>query len=533
MKRVISVLVLRAVALVLLCGLAGCAQLGGPLEPVENDKSGLYFKNRLGVYVLYPRDCGFLGCIGPDLRPFKHGPMRFADPATFQILFQGDDSYTILARDREHVFWGGEYVPTGDVSTLRLFDGYATDKNNLYFNGAISGVDTAQLRHVGGPFFSDTGGLFLARSSPPTRMEFADPDTFGFYASPVRSNGRYYEAEDKNFRYYRDPDYRVDAKPGVEGFEKLGCGYYRFQGQIFYGLQRLGATDAATFRVLGAHDGASGRDVERCDLPYYAVDKNRRYQFDDEVRPEDERRNHEIEMLLAPPGDRKALSKNRTVYNCKPGRTAANSDYGAVYDKSVKPGSVRFESYADAGLTESSIVDAAGHWQPLPAVWKAGASLGCESLRVERFAGADPKPWFSRRDPSFVSLVASIDDPIFIVADSNYTVRLAFTNTVLTKVLREGLRGARVEPLPDDANGWGSGWILEGRFFIGRDGQPEVWIPLRDKDAQAGKRDSYVTIGLRHGAGRFECIDESACAAWGIPQAFDADFSKGLAATAG
>lgn len=35
------------------------------MTPIDNDISGLYYKNRIGVYIYYPRDCGYIGCIGP------------------------------------------------------------------------------------------------------------------------------------------------------------------------------------------------------------------------------------------------------------------------------------------------------------------------------------------------------------------------------------------------------------------------------------------------------------------------------------
>jgi len=137
-------------------------------------------------------------------------------------------------------------------------------------------------------------------------------------------------AEDRNFYYYSNGgSYRVDSKPGVEDFKKLGCGYYHFKGRIFHSVYQIEGADAATFRVLGASSADPVGEVESCE-GFYAVDKEHRYQFELRVRPDDAYRNRQIDLLLAAPEDRKRMSGLNYTYVCVPTRYREGEDYVTV-----------------------------------------------------------------------------------------------------------------------------------------------------------------------------------------------------------
>lgn len=503
-------------------------------RPVANDSSGLYFKDRFGVYVFIPRDCGFLGCIGPDVRLVKYRRIARADPHSFQILIplKGDASSTatILARDRKHVFYGGEYIPTGDVSTLEVLGAYGKDKNNLYLGGlVIRGTDTGTVKVLGHGFIADRNGLYQAVSSPPRPVALVDSPTFKVPPRGMSLNGRDYVAEDKNFYYWSDGGtYRVDNKPGTKDFKKIGCGYYHFEGKVFYSVYQLKDADAATFRVL-ATDETPGVDVDSCHN-FYAIDKDRRYHFEHEVRPDDTYRNHQIDLLLAGTQDKKRMSKIQYTYICVPQHSpGVNFGYSQVTKESDRPGTIKMVHFFDAHVLESQIIDSDGRWQPLPTVTQAGLMSGCNSIAVQGFWEIDKKPWFDRRDPTSISLVLNHigQNPIFIVTDSRYAIKLAFSKTSLTKLLRSQLGDSRLTPFDDNVAGWGSGWILEDKFFIGREQAPEVWVPLRIKNVRTSHTEGrdYVTVGFKYRDGRFEYVDTNLCAAWNIPQNFKAEFN--------
>lgn len=533
MKRKLLFVVALLIGLTLIL-VGAYAQMNSTKEPVANDTTGLYFKDRFGVYMSIPRDCGFLGCIGPDLRLFKYRRIANADPKTFQILISLRDSNTseTLARDRNHVFYGGEYVPTGDVSTLQVLGEYAKDKNNLYFQGVVMpGLDTSTVQVLGLDIIADRNGLYRANSSPPRKLALVDRPTFKILPRMMRLNDKYYFAEDKNFDYYNDGGgYLVDSKPDTKDFRKLGCGYYYFGGQLYYELYLLDGADAATFRVLGSPENPD-QDIERCQ-DFYAIDKDHRYEFELQVRPQDTYRNHQIDMLLASPEDRKKLSQTKQTYVCIPEyRPGTNFGFSQGPKGSTNPGTINFLHFADARILEAQLMNADGHWQPLPTTMQTGLSSGCDSIKVQRFESGK-KPWFSRRDPSSVSLgVNQFDqDPVFVVADSRYSVKLAFSKTSLTKLLRDKISDSSLTTFGNNEAGWGA-WILENKFFLNREQIPEVWLPLRIKDAPAGYTEgqNYVVVGLKYSDGQFECVDATQCSTWGIPQKFSADLNQGYA----
>lgn len=530
MKTLLVVIILAGVMLFVV---GAITQSNRGKRPVANDSSGLYFKDRFGVYVYIPRNCGFLGCIGPDIRLVKYRKIQHADPDSFQILLPSkgvaSSSRTILARDRKHVFYGGEYVPTGDVSTLEVLGEYGKDKNNLYFGGlVIRGIDTGTVKVLGREFIADRNGLYQAVSSPPKQVALVDLPTFKILPRGMSLNGRDYVAEDKNFYYRSDGGtYRADSKPGTKDFKGLGCGYYYFGGKVFYSVYQLKEADAATFRVLTTHETPSP-EVDSCHN-FYALDKDRRYHFELEVRPDDTYRNRQIDLLLAGPEDKKRMSEIKYTYVCVPEYSpGVNFGYSGVRKESNIPGTIKMQHFFDAHVLESQIINSDGQWQPLPTITQSGLMSGCDSIGVQRFWEGEKKPWFDRRDPTSISLVLNQtgQNPVFVVADSGYSIKLAFSKTSLTQMLRSQLGNSRVTAFDDNVAGWGSGWILEDKFFLSREQVPEVWMPLRIKNVPTTHTEGrdYVTVGFKYRDGQFECVDTNQCSAWNIPQKFKAEF---------
>ena len=291
-------------------------------------------------------------------------------------------------------------------------------------------------------------------------------------------------------------------------------------------MYQLKGADAATFRVLGTHE-ANSLDVKSCQNSY-AIDKDRRYEFELEVRPGDTYRNRQIDLLLAAPEDKKRMSEINT-YICVPeSRPGVNFGFSQVTKESTIPGTIKMLHFFDANILESQLINSDGQPQPLPTITEVGLLSGCNSIGVHRFWEGEKKPWFDRRDPTSISLVLNQfgQNPVFVVADSRYSIKLAFSKTYLTQLLRSQLSNSRVTAF-DDNDVWGSGWILENKFFISREHVPEVWVPLRIKNVPTKYKEGqdYVTVGFKYSDGQFECVDTNQCSAWDIPQTFKADLN--------
>ena len=472
MKTKPMVVIILSVIITLLLTAAYAQRQATTKQRVAKDSSGLYFKDKRGVYIFAPRDCGFLGCIGPDLRSEaqKYRRIPHADPNTFQILIDPKGFYAssgnILARDSEHIFYGGHYVPTGDVSSLKVLGSYAKDKNNLYYAGqVITGIDIQTVKILGMNFISDRRGLYVANGNPPRKATLVDYPTFDLRHPVQVVKGRDYFAQDKHFYYYSDGgSYRVDSKPGTQDFKKLGCGYYYFQGQIFHSLYQLAGSDVATFRVLNGLESPD-RDMDSC-MQSYAIDRNRRYEFDYQVRPGDTYRNHQIDILVATPEDRKRLSAQATL-TCIPRELpGVNFGFSQTRTEGADPGTIKFLQYTDANLVEGQLLNSDGQWQPLPPITDLSMD-GCNSIGVQRFYEVNKKPWSARRDATSISLRVnqSGQEPVFIICDSRYSIKLAFSKTVLIKQLKNALRDSRVAPFDGNENGWGNGLDLRRQIF--------------------------------------------------------------------
>lgn len=501
-------------------------------RPVEGDSSGLYYKDAQGVYTFVPRDCGFLGCGGPDQRSEsqKFQRIALADPGSFRILIDSrESSGDILARDRTHVFYGGQYVPTADVNSLRVFGSYAKDDKQLYYRGVVfTGIDISTASIMGRDFISDRNGLYIANAVPPRKADLIDVPTFELLSQIRRADNRDYFAQDKNFYYYSGGGgYLVDPKPEAREFKKLGCGYYSFYNQIYFSVYRIAVADSASFRVV-APFRTYGNDIENCDGSY-AIDKNHRYEFELPIRAYDVDRNKQVDLLLATPEKRKGMSEKFVTFCIPDERPGINSGFSRVMSESTMAGAFRVVQYIDARIRDAEVMNADGQRQQLPSMM--GFTLdGCDSIAKERFYDLNKKSWFSRRDPTSISLrLGSDEDGVFVVCDRSFTVKLAFSVRQLVKSLQTALKDSQLMPYDANQPGWGPGWILENKFFVNIDGHPEIWIPLRIKNGGPTFREGidFVTIGFTYREGQFQCVDSKQCASWAVPPAFKVDLSRG------
>ncbi|MDQ6786533.1 MAG: DKNYY domain-containing protein [Acidobacteriota bacterium] len=279
------------------------------MTPVENDTSHLYYKNRVGVYIYHPRDCGFIGCIGPDLKFlefFRYERIGGAKPDSFHIVYSGSNTGDILAADKTNVFYGGKRIADGDVKTLEVVTRgavtYGKDSSNLYLRGTVTkNKEEWEGVFLNGYFLINSRGLFAYNNTQkPSKLDLPDASTFQVFKEQKRIGQEYSAAEDKNFFYINNGgSYLVEPKPEVRNFMKLGCGYYKFENRIYYSLFLLPEANPETFRVLKSPDNKPAYD-ERCNQ-FYAIDKNHRWEFQIPVRPQDEYRNRQIDDLLKSP----------------------------------------------------------------------------------------------------------------------------------------------------------------------------------------------------------------------------------------
>jgi len=146
--------------------------------------------------------------------------------------------------------------------------------------------------------------------------------------------------------------------------------------------------------------------------------------------------------------------------------------------------------------------------------------IDCNLVHVQGFFDDHQKPWLVRRHPTSISMAVHEGEvPIFAICDSRYSVKLMFTSTALVKELTAALGDSRVTPFGEYE--WGA-WMLEDKFFIGTEGAPEVWLPLRFRNGPTAHKEGvdFVTIGFRYHADSFECIDVAKCATFAVPASF-------------
>ncbi len=121
-----------------------------------------------------------------------------ADASTFRIL----DGY--CCRDTNHIFYSGKAIPADANSFELLSEGFAKDKQSVYFFGYIlNNVDVNSFKIINSLYFSDKNHVYFIYSIPKNKSEFftivdgANPKTF-YHDS---RKDELYGADDKNEFY--------------------------------------------------------------------------------------------------------------------------------------------------------------------------------------------------------------------------------------------------------------------------------------------------------------------------------------------
>jgi len=185
--------------------------------PISSGRGHYYFTNYVFVYERQPRQCGFMGCVGPDIFPFaRDTEVVGADPISFRFVGSfspraGQEStLNDIYRDKNHVIYQGRVVWKSEANDLRLFDGYAKDKSHIYLEGIVlEKLDPATFELLGCGFHRDRNGIYNSYMSFENVIATIDRDTFEVINPMECHFEEPYNAKDKNHRYKSD---------GVSGF---------------------------------------------------------------------------------------------------------------------------------------------------------------------------------------------------------------------------------------------------------------------------------------------------------------------------
>lgn len=177
--------------------------------PLSTGHGTDYYTNYIFVYERQSRNCGLLACFGPDIFPFTRDTVvRGAHPSSFRFVGAFNPSIGEVSTandifaDKYHVIYQGEVIWDSDPDSLKLFDGYAKDKNHVYLRGYVSKkLDPATFELLGCGFYRDKNGVYNHFMGFENRIAEIDRETFEVI-NPRRCNPKApYTAKDKNHLY--------------------------------------------------------------------------------------------------------------------------------------------------------------------------------------------------------------------------------------------------------------------------------------------------------------------------------------------
>lgn len=184
--------------------------------PLEKRSGFTYYTNGIFVYERVSASGSWIGLnnLFPDIFPFLRDTIVWG-ASPFSFKFVGDFSYCLdpvgsstanhIYKDRYHVIYQGKVIWDGDVDSLKLFDGYATDKNHVYLRGFFSKrLDPNTFELLGCGFWRDKNGVyneFVAFDKPVPEI---DKDTFEVLNPRECHSEVLYTAKDKNLFYKSD-----------------------------------------------------------------------------------------------------------------------------------------------------------------------------------------------------------------------------------------------------------------------------------------------------------------------------------------
>lgn len=180
-----------------------------------------YYTNGIFVYEREPTGGGWISFDLPDPAPFLRDKIVWG-ASPFSFKFVGDFSYSLGAerstandiyRDNYHVIYQGKVIWDGDVDSLKLFDGYATDKNHVYLDGYVSKqLDPETIELLGCGFWRDKNGVYNVWAGMHKPIPEIDKDTFEVRDPRECHSDVPYTAKDK-YRFYKSD--------GVHGFRVI------------------------------------------------------------------------------------------------------------------------------------------------------------------------------------------------------------------------------------------------------------------------------------------------------------------------
>lgn len=217
-------LVLVGVFVAVLSTVASTGRFG---REILNQPYWKILANFTGVYIHIPRDCGVLGCIGPDLRLLPWWRVTGADPSTFEYVGRTTEEGTLgntshyLFRDVHTVYiglsnYGTFRVEGSDPASLELHNGYAVDGRYVYMDGTVfRNLDPATFEKLGCHLWRDLAAVYCGFTGLYEPIPGVDAATF-----EVISKGRCTEdsplrARDKNGEYTLDI---------IHGFKRVSPG---------------------------------------------------------------------------------------------------------------------------------------------------------------------------------------------------------------------------------------------------------------------------------------------------------------------
>lgn len=211
----------------------GCEKSNNKLTKLDN----YFVKDNRNVY-----------CFFSDNANFK---LEYADPKTFQVLGNG------YAKDKNNVYWNDVKIENADIETFEVMDDsieYAKDKNNVYFT-------------------------WMAQKN------IENPETFEFIQNSI-----YAKDEEKVYFRAGQGDLGIVEKANPETFEtiKLKDEYSHFakdDKNLYYDGTLLKDADYNSFKVLSENYA-----IDKNNLYYlyyhYFFNEDGKVEFKDNVKPD-------------------------------------------------------------------------------------------------------------------------------------------------------------------------------------------------------------------------------------------------------
>jgi len=196
-----------------------------------------------------------------------------ADAATFDVISPGD-TYSVFARDKNHVYKSGEVLAGIDPETFELVTSSIwKDRRAVYYDSSqnvIAGVDPATFEVVGRNYGKDKNSVFYLQH-PFKKLPNAEPASFRVV------DDKY--AKDKRQVYYYANLLAGAQAASFQVFKLSGCtaSYGKDINRVYYEDGVIPGANPGTFAGSG---GCYASDSSRYYFHQYAVEANHRERCD-------------------------------------------------------------------------------------------------------------------------------------------------------------------------------------------------------------------------------------------------------------